>query len=147
MRKLILLMCAVFVVAHSAAMAAKPSHPTTPSNSNANSNANTSTTTTAKGKSAGAKVIFVLHGTVTTYNAGSGIQIALTGANRDRSALTPNSKLSLTLDSHTKIVLHDGAAVAGGDKVLVKVRAAKKAQTSDLTSTPAFQIIDQGKRS
>jgi hypothetical protein len=130
MRKLTLLMCLVFVAAPAAAMAAKPSHPTTPANSNANG-------TTAK-------VSFVLHGTVSSYAAGSAIQITLTSANRDHSALTPKLALPLMLDSHTKVVLHKGAAVVNGDKVVVTVRAAKNASTSALSTTAALQVVDQG---
>jgi len=129
------------------ALAAKPSHPVTPASTNANGHANgtTSTTNTAvTGNSANAKVLFVLHGKVTSYTAGTSVGLTLTGANRDRSTLTSGMAFTATLDSKSKVVLHDGAAVAGGDMVLVKIRAPKSAAASTLSSTAAFQVVDQG---
>lgn len=107
------------------ALAAKPSHPTTPANTNA-------------------KVMFVLRGKVTTYTAGSSLVMTLTSANRDRATLTSGSSFTATLNSSTKVVLHDGAAIAQGDMVVVKIRAAKSASASTLGSTAAVQVVDQG---
>ena len=128
------------------ALAAKSSHPTTPANTNANSHANGSATVTASSNSnaANAKVLFVLRGKVTSYTAGSSLGLTLKSSNLDRSTLTSGMALSLKLDSHTKVVLHNGAAVAFGDMVVVKIRAAKNASTSTLSSTAAAQVVDQG---
>jgi hypothetical protein len=122
------------------ALAAKPSHPTTPASTNADSHANG----TGTNHGTTVKVTFVLHGTVNSYAAGSSISLTLTGANRDHSTLTSGLAFTATLNSSTDVVLHDGAAVAKGDMVVVKIRAAKNASTSTLSSTPASQVIDQG---
>jgi hypothetical protein len=135
------------------ALAAKPSHPVTPASTNANSNANTSTTTTtttstnsttpsSKGESA--KVMFVLRGKVTSYTAGSLLGITLKSSNHERSTLTSGTALTLTLDAKTKVVLHEGAAVAMGDMVVVKIRGAKNASSITVSTTPAAQVVDQG---
>jgi hypothetical protein len=135
------------------ALAAKPAHPATPANTNANSNANgaTSTTTTttteapaSHGKSGNARVMFVMHGTVTSYTGGSALGMTLTSVNRDRAALTAGTALAFALDPETKVVLNGGASVVNGDKVVVKIRAAKSASASTLSTTPVFQIVDQG---
>jgi hypothetical protein len=127
------------------ALAAKPSHPVTPANTNANSHPNGTTTTTGShGNSANATVTFVLHGKVTSYTAGSSIGLTLTSANRDRSTLTSGLAFTAKLDSNTKVVLHDGAAVAPGDIAVVKIRAPKSASASTLSSTAASQVVDQG---
>ena len=125
------------------ATAAKPAHPVTPANANANSNANgTTTTTTTNGSSV--KVTFVLRGKVTTYTAGSSLALTLKSSNHERSALVPGSAFTAMLDSKTKLVLHKGAAVATGDMVTVKIRAAKNAPTGTLATTAALQVVDQG---
>ena len=111
------------------ALAAKPSHPVTPATTNANSTA---------------KVTFVLHGKITSYTAGSLLGITLKSSNHERSTLTSGTALTLTLDAKTKVVLHNGAAVATGDMVLVKIRGAKNAPSSTVSSTPAAQVVDQG---
>jgi hypothetical protein len=123
------------------ALAAKPSHPTTPANTNANTHAN-GTTTTSHGSSATAKVTFVLRGKVTNYLAGSSLSLTLKSSNRDRSTLTAGSQFTATIGSLTSIVLHNGAPVANGDMVVVKIRAAKNSTT--LSSTVAAQVVDQG---
>jgi hypothetical protein len=112
------------------ALAAKPSHP-----------ANT-TTTTPKGDSA--IVMFVLRGKVTSYTAGSLLGMTLKSSNHERSTLTSGTALTLTLDAKTKVVLHEGAAVAMGDVVVVKIRTAKNASSSTVSSTAAAQVVDQG---
>jgi hypothetical protein len=128
------------------ALAAKPSHPVTPANTNANSNANgtTTVTTTSTTPNHNPKVMFIIRGKVTNYSAGSSVALTVTSSNRDRSALPASSAFTAKLDANTKIVLHNGAAVANGDMVLVQIRAAKTSQPSDLASTPAKQAIDQG---
>jgi hypothetical protein len=128
------------------ALAANPSHPATPASTNANSNANATTTTTTASSTNGAsaKVTFVLRGKVTSYTAGSLLGITLKSANHERSTLTSGTALTLTLDAKTKVVLHNGAAVATGDMAVVKIRAAKNASSSTLSSTGAAQVIDQG---
>lgn len=125
------------------ALAAKPSHPVTPANGNANSNAN-GTTTTSSTHGSSVTVLFVLRGTVTSYTAGSSLGLKLNSSNHERSTLTSGMALTLKLDSNTKVVLHDGAAVANGDMVVVKIRAAKNASTSTLSSIAAAQVVDQG---
>ena len=132
------------------ALAAKPAHPATPASTNANGKANTTTTTTTtatttvstKGQSA--KVMFVLRGKVTSYTAGSLLGITLRSSNHERSTLTSGTALTLTLDAKTKVVLHKGAAVATGDMAVVKIRAAKNASSSTLSSTAAAQVVDRG---
>jgi len=127
------------------ALAAKPAHPVTPASTNANSNTNTTTTTTTAGtKGDSAKVMFVLRGKVTSYTAGSLLGITLKSSNHERSTLTSGTALTLTLDAKTKVVLHDGAAVAMGDMAVVKIRAAKNASSSTVSSTVAAQVVDQG---
>jgi hypothetical protein len=128
------------------ALAAKPSHPVTPANTNSNGNANgTSTTTSTTNNGSSVKVLFVLRGKVTSYTAGSSVVLMLKGANHERSALTTGSSFTAMLDANTKLVLHDGAAVAAGDMVVVKIRAAKNAPTSTLATTAASRVVDQGK--
>jgi hypothetical protein len=128
------------------ALAAKPSHPATPASTNANSHANaTTTTTTTRGTNVGStKVMFVLRGKVTTYTPGSSLGMTLKSVNHQRSILTSGMTVALTLDGNTKVVLHDGAAVAPGDMVVVKVHAAKNAPSSTLSTTAASQLVDQG---
>jgi len=117
------------------ALAAKPTHPVTPASTNSNAGSNHGSTV---------KVLFLLHGKVTGYTGGTSIGLTLTGSNRDRSTLTSGSAFNGTLNSGTKVVLHDGAAVATGDKVVVKIRAPKNASAGTLSSTAAFQVVDQG---
>ena len=111
------------------ALAAKPAHPVTPASTNASSTP---------------KVTFVLRGKVTSYTAGSLLGITLRSSNHERSTLTSGAALTLTLDGKTKVVLHKGAAVATGDMVVVKIRAAKNAPSSTVSSTAAAQVVDQG---
>src|SRR5215472_13378945 len=107
------------------ALAAKPSHPVTPANTNANGNANGTTTTTKTNHGSSVKVLFVVRGKVTSYTAGSSVVLTLKGTNHERSVLVPGSSFTAMLDANTKVVLHDGAAVAAGDMVVVKIRAGK----------------------
>jgi hypothetical protein len=127
------------------ALAAKPSHPVTPANTNSNGNANgTSTTTSTTSDGSSVRVLFVLRGKVTSYTAGSSVVLTLMGANHERSALTPGASFTAMLDANTKLVLHDGAAVAAGDMVVVKIRAAKNVAASTLSTTAASRVVDQG---
>jgi hypothetical protein len=76
--------------------------------------------------------------------AGASVGLTLTSANRDRSTFTSGSAFTAMLDSKSMVVLHNGAAVAGGDMVLVKIRAPKSASATTLSTTAAFQVVDQG---
>jgi len=132
MRHIAVIAALVLAGVPASALAAKPSHPTTPATTNANSQA------------ANAKVTFVLRGKVTTYTAGSSLVLTLRSANRDHSTLTSGSSFTAMLNASTKFVLHNGAAVAQGDMVVVKIRAAKSASASTLGSIAAAQVVDQG---
>ncbi len=112
------------------AFAAKPTHPThpvTPASTNA--------------KSGAAKVQFMLRGSLSAYTAGSTVSITVKGANHDSSTLKGTTQIFI-VTSATKIVLHDGKAIANGDKGIVKFRAAKNNGT--WTGLTATQVIDQG---
>ena len=131
------------------ALAAQPSHPTTPASTNANANANgttTTTTTTTRGKSAAAKVQFVLRGTLSAYTAANGtangtISLTVKSSNFDSKTLKGMTLIFL-VTSQTKVTLHNGATIANGDNGIVKLRAAKN--TSTWTGLTASQVIDQG---
>ena len=138
------------------ALAAGTSHPATPANTNANSHAN-GTSTTDKSSSASsnpdkdaAKVLFVIHGTVTAYTAANGatngsISITFKSSNHESGALKGATQpLTFMVSSSTKVVLHDDKAIASGDTAAVKVRAAKNASVATLETTAAFQVVDQG---
>jgi len=118
------------------AFAAKPSHPTTPASTNANSHSTT------------AKVQFVLHGTLSAYTPANGatpgtITLTVKSANRDSTALKTMGSLTFVVPSSTKVVLHEGAAIApSGDNGIVKLRLAKN--NSTWTGLTAGQVIDQG---
>jgi hypothetical protein len=146
MRHIAVIAALALVSVPAGALAAKPSHPVTPANTNANGNANGTTTTTSKtNNGSSVNVLFVLRGKVTSYTAGSSVVLTLKGANHERSALLPGSSFTAMLDANTKVVLHDGAAVAAGDMVVVKIRAAKNVAASTLATTAASRLVDQGK--
>ena len=93
-------------------------------------------------------VMFVLRGTLTAYTAATSstsgsVSITVKGSNHERSALK-GTMLTFSTDSKTKVVLHDGNAIASGDNGIVKVRAPKNATSTMLESATAFQVIDQG---
>ena len=117
------------------ALAAQPSHPTTPASTN------------ATGKSAAAKVQFVLRGSLSTYTPANGatngtITLMVKSSNLDSKTLK-NMTLVFTVTSHTRVVLHNGAAIApSGDNGIVKLRLAKN--NSTWTGLTAGQVIDQG---
>ena len=120
------------------ALAAKPSHPTTPASTNA--------TTTTAGKSGSAKVQFVLHGSLSAYTAASGatngtVSLTVKSSNLDSKTLK-GMTLVFVVTSKSKIVLHGGKAIADKDNGIVKFRAAKN--TSTWTGLTATQVIDQG---
>jgi hypothetical protein len=128
----------------------KPGNPGTSTNV---TTTNTTTTTSSHSKAA-PRVMYVLKGTVTNYGAANGatdgtVTLTVTHANRAGKNLTAylkNDSLTFAVSSGTKIVLHDGAAIANGDKVLVKVRGPKSA-AAFVAAAPdlkAFQVIDQG---
>jgi len=125
------------------AFAAQPSHPVTPASTNANAHS----TTTSSGKSATAKVQFVLRGSLSAYTAASGagngtITLKVNSSNLDSKTLK-NMTLVFTVTSHTKVVLHNGAAIApSGDNGIVKLRLPKN--NSTWTGLTAGQVIDQG---
>jgi hypothetical protein len=112
------------------------------------------TTTSASHSKAAPKVMYVLKGTVTNYGAANGavdgmVTLTVKSANRAGKNLTAYLKsdsLTFAVSSATKIVLHDGVAIANGDKVIVKVRG-PKAAAAFVTAAPtlkAFQVLDQG---
>jgi hypothetical protein len=145
MRHVVAVAALAFAGVPAGALAGKPAHPVTPASTNASSNATTTMTTTSSSpKGDSAKVMFVLRGKVTSYTAGSLLGIRLKSSNHERSTLTSGAALTLMLDAKTKIVLHDRAAVAAGDMVVVKLRTAKNASTSTVSSTAAAQVVDQG---
>jgi len=132
------------------ALAAKPAHPTTPSNTKTVTTNGTTTTVPANTNGKSAKVIFAIHGTVVAYNAVVGqangsISATFKSSNFESSVLkNATQPVVFTLGPKTKITLHNGNAIAAGDKIVVKLRAAKNAPLSTLMSTAAFQIVDQG---
>ena len=129
MRKVALIAALTLVGVPGAALAAKPSHPATPAN----------------GKGQSAKVMFVLHVTLGTYNAASGgtngsVGFTVNSANHESTLLKGAGTLTLAVSSSTKIV----GAVTGTHSGIVKVRAAKNTSAADLQKLTAFQVIDQG---
>src|SRR5262245_15047340 len=131
------------------ALAAKPAHPvhpTTPASTNASppASANANGSATKKVPT----VLFVLHGTLSSYIAANGptnggVKFAITTSNIAQTALKSQA-LSFTLSSKTNVVLHNGKPIGNGDKGIVKVRASKNASAATLAATPAQQVIDQG---
>jgi hypothetical protein len=132
------------------ALAAKPSHPATPSQTKTVTTNGTTTTVPANTKGLSAKVMFVIHGTVAAYapvvgQANGSISVTFKSSNFESSVLKGAPQpVVFTLGPATKITRHDGNAIATGDNVVVKLRAAKNAPLSTLTSTAAFQVVDQG---
>jgi hypothetical protein len=149
MRKIALLAVLALAVVPAGALAAKPSHPSTPASTNANSQANaTSTTGTsskASSKAQSARVMFVIRGTLGAYTPANGttngsIAITVKSSNHE-SALLKNATpqpLAFMVSSATKIV----GTIKSGDSGVVKIRAAKNASLATLQSTAAFQVND-----
>jgi hypothetical protein len=133
-----------------AALAAKPTHPSTPANSNANSKANaTSTTGTsskANSQAQSAKVLFVIRGTLGAYTAANGstngsIAITIKSSNHESTLLTKATQpVTFVVSSKTNVV----GTVKSGDDGVVKIRAARNASLATLQATAAAQLIDQG---
>jgi hypothetical protein len=125
------------------ALAAAPSHPTTPASTNANAHA---TTTAATARGASMKVQFVLRGTLSNYTAANGTTNGTATLTVKHSNFESKSLKGLALvfvvTSNTKVVLHESAAIANGDNAVIKLRAAKN--NSTWTGLTAGQIIDQG---
>jgi hypothetical protein len=145
MRKLLVSIAVLALAIPGFALAkGKPGNPTTTTN----------VTTTVSHSKAAPKVMFVLKGIVTNYAAANGatdgtVTLTVKSANRQGKNLTAylkNDSLTFAVSSATKIGLHDGAAIANGDKVIVKVRG-PKAAAAFATAAPtlkAFQVLDQG---
>jgi hypothetical protein len=132
MKKVLILVIAALVVP-SAALAAKPVH--------------------VKGKSA-PKVAYILKGKLSGYTAydsttqtNGSITITISHANYHGKALKGQT-LTLTVDAETKVTLHDGKAIADGDRGIVKVRAAKRIAAAGVAKTlgeaSARAVIDMG---
>ncbi|MHB1987898.1 MAG: hypothetical protein ACYCSF_07920 [Acidimicrobiales bacterium] len=102
----------------------------------------------AKSGQAPKAVMYVLSGTLSSYTAATStsngsVTIAVSHANLENKTLKGQT-MTFSLSPKTKIVLHDGKAVADGDNGIVKVRAPKNADTTTLQSETPFQLIDQG---
>jgi len=109
----------------------------------------------ATGSVANPKVMYVLHGTLSSYTAynavtstpGS-ITILVKSSNYHGRALK-NTSLTFPVGANTKIVLNNGVtAIADNDSGIVKIKAVKKVAAADLAATlqaqTARQIIDNG---
>ena len=161
MRKFALIAALALVGVPAGALAAKPTHPSTPASTNANSHASGTSTTgassnaSAKSSSSNAssqsqagKVLYVLRGTLSKYTAAAGttngsISITVKSSNFDSKTLK-DTTLILAVSSKTKIVLHNGKPIADNDNGIVKVRAPKHSSAATLQTLTAFQIIDKG---
>jgi hypothetical protein len=136
--KKVVALAALALAVPSLALAAKPPAPGNSQNSH--------------GKAA-PKVMYVLRGTITAYTAASGttngsVSLLVNSANHHGATLKSQT-LTFPISSSTKVVLHDGAAVAVNDKGVVKVRGPKNLAPTDnlatvLQALTAFQVIDQG---
>jgi hypothetical protein len=132
------------------ALAAKPAHPvhpTTPGSTNASTPASSNANGSATKKVP--TVLFVIHGTLSSYVAANGptnggVKLAITSSSTEQAMLKSQAALTVTLSSKTNVVLHDGKPIANGDKGIVKIRAPKNASAATLAATPAQQVIDQG---
>lgn len=137
MRKMLLIAAAAALLAPAAALATKP--PTKPSHP-----------TQSQSGSHPAKVMYILRGTVTAYTSGASITINLTSSNRHGKALESYSPLQFTSLTGTKVVLHKHADIAINDRVVIKVRYAKKfdplTDPGLFVASPVQQIVDQGKQ-
>jgi hypothetical protein len=102
-------------------------------------------------------VMYVLRGTLSAYrpynnsiygSQNGSITITVKGGNHHAKALNGQA-LTFPVDANTKIVLVNGvAAIADGDRGLVKIKAPRRIAPVDLASTlqglAAFQVIDKG---
>ena len=135
MKKALVLILAALVIP-SAALAAKPAHPSKPV----------------------PQVTYVLKGTLSNYGpydsvtpANGSITIVVKHANKLGKPIKALKGQTLTfpVDANTKISFADGVtAIANGDRGVVKVRAAKRIAAADLVATlqlsAAKQIIGKG---
>lgn len=132
MKKALILVLAALVVP-SAALAAKPAH--------------------VKDTRA-PKVAYILRGTLSAYTAynsttqtNGSITITISRANYHRKGLKGQT-LTLAVDANTKVRLHDGQAIADGDRGIVKVRAARRIAAGGvekpLAGATAREVIDLG---
>jgi hypothetical protein len=97
--------------------------------------------------------MYVLKGTITAYTAASGstngsVSLLVEDANHHGAPLEGQT-LTFAVASSTKVVLHDGAAVASGDRGLVQVRGPKRIAATDnlatvLQALTARRVVDQG---
>jgi hypothetical protein len=55
-------------------------------------------------------------------------------------------QLTFAVSSQTKVVLHHGAAIVGGDHGIVKVRGPKNLTAGAAQALVVQQLIDQGKK-
>ena len=153
MRRTVAIVTLFLVGIPAGAFAAKPSHPTTPANTKTVTTNGTTTTVPANANGKSAKVTFVIHGTVTAYIPVAGqtngsISVTFKSSNFESSLLKAAPQpVVFTVGPKTNITLHNGHAIAAGDKVVVKLRAAKNAPVATLTSTAASQVVDQGSSS
>ena len=125
-----------------------PAHPATPASTNASTKATTHTSTNAASPTKPPFVMFVLRGTLSSYTAASGstdgtISITVKRSNFENTALK-GSTLTFAVSSKTKVVLHDGNAIADDDAGVIKVRAQKHSSATTLQTKTAFNVIDQG---
>lgn len=134
MRKTLAILVVALAVP-SAALAAKPQHPT-------------------KGSKAAPKVTYVLKGTLSNYTAASStangsITILVTHSN-SHGRLLKGMHLSFAVSAQTATTLNGNATISDGAKGMVKFRALKNTSNSVLmaaltSSTPmtATHVIDQ----
>ena len=130
MRKLLPILAAIAVIAPTSALAGKPPHPTQAKN------------TTPP------KVLYVLRGALSHYTAATAtalgsITIDVASANRHGKELKKQT-LTFPLDAKTRIVLHDAAPIADGDRGVVKLRGPKKLDLTALQAVTLRQVIDHG---
>jgi hypothetical protein len=135
-RKLILTAAFGLLAIPAVALAKQPAHPGHPA---------TTTTTTSPTHPA---VQFVLRGALSAYAAANGatngsIAFTVKSSNFERSTLK-GTTLTFAVSAKTKLVQHDGAALATGDSIVVKVRALKGSNAATLESHTPSQVIDQG---
>lgn len=100
----------------------------------------------SQGKGGAAKVMYVLHGTLTAYTPASGatngsVTISVTGANHHAASMKGHS-FTFAVSSATKVV----GTYTANDNGIVKLRGAKSGLGDPATfaSLVAKQVIDQG---
>ncbi len=136
--RMIALLAALALAVPAAALATKPPSPGKPD-------------TASKGKAA-PQVLYVLHGTLTAYDAASGatdglVSLYVKGSNHHAKSLQKQT-LTFAVTATTKVVA-EGGIVTIGDRGVVKVRGPKSlAKSADLATQlqaiAARQVVDQG---